>query len=94
MYRFSRNRYLLTCCCVLIGAEVGVGFVWVVRVAHATPAWRDAERELMWMVTTTYTVCAVLDIFIAASMCYQLWRSRMMGLKRCVPIAHQILSLD
>ncbi|KAF8878734.1 hypothetical protein BD779DRAFT_1474645 [Infundibulicybe gibba] len=77
MYRFSHNRYLLACCCVLMGVEVGVGFVWVGQVAHAI-----TERELIWMVTTTYTVCAVLDIFIAVSMCYQLWRSRMMGLKR------------
>ncbi|KAF8874127.1 hypothetical protein BD779DRAFT_1704003 [Infundibulicybe gibba] len=82
MYRFSHNRYLLACCCVLVGVELGTGFAWTRRAAYAAPAWQHAAQQSRWIVTTTYAIGMVLDIFIAASMCYQLWRRRMIGLKR------------
>ncbi|KAF8873588.1 hypothetical protein BD779DRAFT_1805211 [Infundibulicybe gibba] len=82
MYKFGHNRYLLVCCCALIGMEVGTGFAWARQVAHAAPEWQVAMQESRWIITTSVVSSVVLDIFIAISMCYQLWRSRMMGLKR------------
>ncbi|KAF8874111.1 hypothetical protein BD779DRAFT_1790591 [Infundibulicybe gibba] len=84
MYRFNRNRYLLVCCCVLEGMELGTGFTWVARVAHTVPVWQEVvlNKESEWIIMAFFTISMLLDIFIAASTCYQLWRSRMMGLKR------------
>ncbi|KAF8888514.1 hypothetical protein BD779DRAFT_1800147 [Infundibulicybe gibba] len=85
MYRFNHNRYLLVCCCILVGLELGTGFTWVARVAHAVFAWQEAvlNEKSKWIITTFFTTSMVLDMFIAASTCYQLWRSRMIGFKRC-----------
>ncbi|KAF8882470.1 hypothetical protein BD779DRAFT_1802347 [Infundibulicybe gibba] len=84
MYRFNHNRYLLVCCCVLVGLELGTEFTWVARVAHAIFAWQEAvlNDKSKWIITTFFTTSMVLDIFVAASTCYQLWRSRMIGFKR------------
>ncbi|KAF8874133.1 hypothetical protein BD779DRAFT_263113 [Infundibulicybe gibba] len=82
MYRFSHNRYILACCCTLAGVELGTGFAWAKQVSHAAPEWREAMQESRWIITTSFVASVVLDTFIAISMCHQLWRSRMMGLKR------------
>ncbi|KAF8873574.1 hypothetical protein BD779DRAFT_1805205, partial [Infundibulicybe gibba] len=84
MYRFNRNRYLLAYCCVLAGIELGTGLAWMVRVAHTAPAWQEAmwNEESKWPIEISITISVILDTSIAASTCYQLWRSRMMGLKR------------
>ncbi|KAF8874125.1 hypothetical protein BD779DRAFT_1704001 [Infundibulicybe gibba] len=84
MYRFNRSRYLLACFCVLGGMEVGTGFAWTVPVTHAAPAWQDAmsNEESKWPIGISFVATVLLDTFIASSTCYQLWRSRMTGLKR------------
>ncbi|KAF8873580.1 hypothetical protein BD779DRAFT_1679150 [Infundibulicybe gibba] len=84
MYRFNRNKYLLACCCVLAGIELGTGLAWIVRVAHSVPAWQEAisNEESKWPIEISFPANVLLDTSIAASTCYQLWRSRMMGLKR------------
>ncbi|KAF8869594.1 hypothetical protein BD779DRAFT_1733083, partial [Infundibulicybe gibba] len=84
MYKFNHNKYLLVCCCALEGIELGTGFAWGARVAHTVPAWQEAvlTEELKGIIMTFFTTSMVLDTFIAASTCYQLWRSRMVGFKR------------
>ncbi|KAF8882442.1 hypothetical protein BD779DRAFT_1674979 [Infundibulicybe gibba] len=82
VYRFGHNRYLLACCCTLVGVELGTGFAWARQVARTAPVWQEVMQESGWIITTSVVSSVVLDIFIAVSMCYQLWRSRMMGLKR------------
>ncbi|KAF8874110.1 hypothetical protein BD779DRAFT_1678858 [Infundibulicybe gibba] len=54
------------------------------RVAHAVFAWQEAvlNEESKWIIVAFFAISVVLDIFIAGSTCYQLWRSRMIGLKR------------
>ncbi|KAF8874114.1 hypothetical protein BD779DRAFT_1790595 [Infundibulicybe gibba] len=48
------------------------------------PAWQEAmwNEESKWPIEISITISVILDTSIAASTCYQLWRSRMMGLKR------------
>ncbi|KAF8874128.1 hypothetical protein BD779DRAFT_1678870 [Infundibulicybe gibba] len=84
MYRFDYNKYLLVCCCALAGIELGTGFIWVGRTAHAVPAWQEAmlNEESKSIIMIFFAASMVLDMFIAAATCYQLWHSRMMGLKR------------
>ncbi|KAF8874117.1 hypothetical protein BD779DRAFT_1476649 [Infundibulicybe gibba] len=83
LYRFDHNRYLLACCCVLAGIELGTGLAWMVRVARSVLAWQDAVlNESKWLIGISFPANVLLDTSIAASTCYQLWRSRMMGLKR------------
>ncbi|KAF8882399.1 hypothetical protein BD779DRAFT_927655 [Infundibulicybe gibba] len=84
MFRFSHNIWVLVSCCVLVALELGLGLAWGGRVAHTAiarqaNAWNEESR---WMITTFFTVSMVVDVIITASMCYQLMRSRTMGLKR------------
>ncbi|KAF8882433.1 hypothetical protein BD779DRAFT_929710 [Infundibulicybe gibba] len=84
MYRFGQNRYALACCCVLILLELGLGFVWAGRVAISDTAWQRGarERRIEWVITAQFTVSAFIDVFVTASVSYQLWRSRANGLKQ------------
>ncbi|KAF8873576.1 hypothetical protein BD779DRAFT_1679148 [Infundibulicybe gibba] len=92
MYRFNHNRYLLACCCVLAGIELGTGLAWMVRVARSVLAWQDAVlNESKWLIGISFPVNVLLDTSIAASTCYQLWRSRMMGLKRTRRIVDKLM---
>ncbi|KAF8873583.1 hypothetical protein BD779DRAFT_1790801 [Infundibulicybe gibba] len=92
-YRFSHNRYLLACWCVLAGIELGTGLACMVRAAHAVPAWQDAisNEESKWLIEMTFTISVLLDTSIAGSTCYQLWRSRMMGLKRTRRVVDKLI---
>ncbi|KAF8878728.1 hypothetical protein BD779DRAFT_1803572 [Infundibulicybe gibba] len=91
VYRVSHNGYALAFCCALVGVELGTGLAWARGVAHVAPAWRDAAQKWWWIITITYVVGAFLDLFLAGSMCYQLWRSRMMGLKRTQRLVDKLM---
>ncbi|KAF8882438.1 hypothetical protein BD779DRAFT_1543245 [Infundibulicybe gibba] len=84
MYRFGQNRYILACCCVLILLELGFGLMWAGRVAINDTAQQVDERDqgIKWLITTQFAVSAFIDMLITASVSYQLWRSRVDGLKR------------
>ncbi|KAF8874126.1 hypothetical protein BD779DRAFT_1476655 [Infundibulicybe gibba] len=93
VYRFGHNKYLLACWCVLAGIELGTGLAWMVRAAHAVPAWQNImlNEKSKWPIEMTFTVGVLLDTSIAASTCYQLWRSRMMGLKRTRRVVDKLI---
>ncbi|KAF8886990.1 hypothetical protein BD779DRAFT_545503 [Infundibulicybe gibba] len=84
LFRFSHNVRLLICLCVPLAVQIGIGFFAALRVAHTVPAWQvDVwNEEWGWMVTTPFAICASMDVAITVSVCHQLWRTRMAGLKR------------
>ncbi|KAF8882400.1 hypothetical protein BD779DRAFT_1542959 [Infundibulicybe gibba] len=85
MYRFGKNPYILASCCALVLVEAGMGFAWAGWVAASAIMLQvDARnQQIRWMITCFFTISAFVDVFITASLSYQLWQSRMMGLKRC-----------
>ncbi|KAF8882421.1 hypothetical protein BD779DRAFT_928739 [Infundibulicybe gibba] len=97
MYRFGHNRYLLAFSCVLVLIELGFGFTWVGRVAipGATAVRLVAvlAQEIVWDITSFFTVSAFVDVFIAVSMTYQLVRSRSSGLKQTKHLIDRIIRL-
>ncbi|KAF8882401.1 hypothetical protein BD779DRAFT_1542970 [Infundibulicybe gibba] len=85
MYRFGKNPYILASCCALVMVEAGMGFAWAGWVAASAIMLQvDARnQQIRWMITCFFTISAFVDVFITASLSYQLWRSRIMGLRRC-----------
>ncbi|KAF8889685.1 hypothetical protein BD779DRAFT_325748 [Infundibulicybe gibba] len=85
MYLFGRNRYILTLCCMLVLVQLGFGLTWAGRLAigDVPLLLMDARNQgAKWVITSVFTTCASVDVFITVSLSSQLIRSRKNSLKR------------
>ncbi|KAF8868729.1 hypothetical protein BD779DRAFT_1807685 [Infundibulicybe gibba] len=93
MYRFGQNRYILAPCCMLVLLQLGFGFTWAARVAVSETFLLIFARnqEMKWIVTSFFTICASVDLFITVSLTSQLMWSRKNGLKRTKSLIDNIM---
>ncbi|KAF8889688.1 hypothetical protein BD779DRAFT_1520486 [Infundibulicybe gibba] len=78
IYQFGQNRYILAFCCLLVLFQLGLGLTWTGQLSAGNPFLLiyGQDWETKWIVTSFFTISAVVDVFITVSLSSQLMRNR------------------
>ncbi|KAF8870502.1 hypothetical protein BD779DRAFT_535958 [Infundibulicybe gibba] len=93
MHLLGRRMWVLVPCCTMAAVKLVLGLVLAVRMGHSASAAQVYARSLQasWMITSFFTIGAVLDVTITLSVCVQLWQGRGNGMKRTKYMVDKII---
>ncbi|KAF8875182.1 hypothetical protein BD779DRAFT_225461 [Infundibulicybe gibba] len=92
IYTLGHKTFLLVACCALVTAQIGLAFVWGGAVAHRATVLSITRTNFgkRWIISSLLASSALLDVILTVSMCLQLKKSRIDGLKRTAHIVNTL----